>query len=168
MRKHTLTQLLASRSMLLPGSALEPGLNELGGRVQRVEVEGGKATVVLREDGIMQLVWNSQVRIGTADARAAMAAVNQVAGGDEYPLLVDMSMAASVSQQARAVFGGRCAATRIALLGSSPVDRILANWVLSAQKQPHPKRFFNSADEATKWLLQADDGDHAGGPQLSV
>lgn len=119
-------------------------------------MEGGKATVVLREDGITQLVWNAHVRIGTADARAAMAAVNEVAGGDGYPLLVDMSMAASVSQQARAVFGERCAASRIALLGSSPVDRILANWVLSAQKQQCPKRFFNSADEATKWLLHAD------------
>ena len=63
-----------------------------------------------------------------------------------------MTVTASLSREAQAVFNTRCA-TRIALLGTSPVDRILANWVLTAQKQPCPKRFFNSADEATKWLL---------------
>jgi len=123
--------------------------------MENTKVECGKYTVMLREDGIINLVWNPHVRIEAADARAALAAVLDLAAGDEYPLLVDMTLTASLSRQAQAVFYTRCA-SRIALLGTSPVDRVLANWVLSAQKQPCPKRFFNSADEATKWLLLAD------------
>lgn len=121
--------------------------------MESTKVECSKCTVVLREDGIIHLVWNPDVRIETTDARAAMAAVNELADDNSYPLLVDMTMTASLSPQARAVFSQRCGAKRIALLGSSPVDRILANRVLSAQKQPCAKRFFSSRAEATTWLL---------------
>ncbi|MFC4397975.1 STAS/SEC14 domain-containing protein [Arthrobacter sedimenti] len=123
--------------------------------MERAAIECSKGTITLRKDGIIHLVWDPHLRIEAADARAAMAAVNALADGREHPLLVDMTMTASLSRQAQMVFSQRCA-TRMALLGTSPVDRILANWVLSAQEQPCPKRFFNSANEAMKWLLLAD------------
>lgn len=155
------------RNMLMSAPAREPQKNQLGDCMKRTEVDGGKGTVALGEDGIIHLVWNPHVRIEGTDARAAMAAVNALADGREYPLLVDMTMTASLSRQAQAVFSQRCA-TRIALLGTSPVDRILANWILSAQKQPCPKRFFNSAAEATKWLLHSYKGDQVGGHSPST
>jgi hypothetical protein len=67
-------------------------------------------------------------------------------------MLVDMTTTESLSRQARSVFT-RCAASRIALLGTSPVDRILANWSLGVQNLPCPTRFFASKTEAMKWLL---------------
>jgi len=82
-----------------------------------------------------------------------MAAVNVVADGREYPMLVDMATTESVSRQARAVFSIPCAASRIALLGSSPVDRVLANFFLSLHVPPCPTRFFTSRDDAMAWLL---------------
>jgi hypothetical protein len=82
-----------------------------------------------------------------------MAAVNTIAQESEYPMLVDMTTTESLSRQARSVFAIRCAASRIALLGTSPVDRILANWSLGVQNLPCPTRFFNSRTEAMKWLL---------------
>lgn len=87
-----------------------------------------------------------------------MAAVNTLADGSEYPMLVDMTTTISLSRQARSVFTIRCAASRIALLGSSPVDRVLANWSLSVQQLPSPARFFNSKTEALEWLLHPDKG----------
>lgn len=123
--------------------------------MESTKVECRKYAVVLRDDGIIHLAWKPHAHIEAPDARAALAAVLDLAAGNEYPLLVDMTLTAPLSREAQAVFNQRCA-TRIAVLGPSPVDRILANWVLSAQKQPCPKRFFNSADEATKWLLLAD------------
>ncbi|UUL75388.1 STAS/SEC14 domain-containing protein [Pseudarthrobacter sp. Fe7] len=125
--------------------------------MKRNRVEGAKVAVTLGNDGIIRLVWNWHVRIEAIDAHAAMAAVDELADGREYPMLVDMTSTASLSRQARSVFSSRCAASRIALVGSSPVDRILANWVLSGQKLPCPKRFFNSDAEATTWL-RADPG----------
>lgn len=122
-----------------------------------VEVDGGKGTVQLRADGIIHLIWNPSVHIEAHDARAAMAAVNKVASGLEYPMLVDMATTESVARQARSVFSIPCAANRIALLGSSPVDRVLANFFLGVHIPPCPTRFFTSRAEAMEWLVKDSD-----------
>lgn len=119
--------------------------------MQQIEVEGGKGTVALGNDGIIHLLWNSEARIEVHDARAAMTAVNAVANGSESPLLVDMTTV-SISRHARSVFRIPCAASRIALLGKSPVDLILANWAMGQQNLPCPTRFFSSETEAISWL----------------
>ncbi len=66
-----------------------------------------------------------------------------------------MATTAAVSRGARAVFGRPCQASRIALLGASPVDRVIANFILGVSALPCPTRFFTSATEATCWLLEA-------------
>jgi hypothetical protein len=125
------------------GAALEP-----------ITVKGGKGTVELEDGRYIHLVWNRSVRIEAEDALSAMDAVNVVGDGSEYPMLVDMATTESVSRQARAVFSIPCAASRIALLGSSPVDRVLANFFLSLHVPPCPTRFFTSRDDALAWLLE--------------
>ena len=122
--------------------------------MEPITVKGGKGTVDLEDGRYIHLVWNRSVRIEEVDAHAAMASVNVVADGSEYPMLVDMATTESVSRQARAVFSIPCAASRIALLGSSPVDRVLANFFLSLHVPPCPTRFFTSRDEAMTWLLE--------------
>lgn len=123
-------------------------------RVEPIAVEGGKCTVELRGDGVIHLVWKPKVHIEAADAHAAMAAVNEVGKGSEYPMLVDMATTESVHRDARAVFSIPCAASRIALLGSSPVDRVIANFFLGVHIPPCPTRFFTSRSEAMSWLLR--------------
>lgn len=120
----------------------------------RQGIEGGKGTVELRSDGVVHLIWNHNVAIEEADAKAAMAKVNEICGDSEHPMLVDMATTASVSRNARAVFSIPCAANRIALLGRSPVDRVLANFFLGVHIPPCPTRFFTSRPEAMKWLMQ--------------
>ncbi|GAA5189585.1 hypothetical protein GCM10023346_04520 [Arthrobacter gyeryongensis] len=122
--------------------------------MEPIAVEGGKGTVELRSDGIIHLVWNDRVTIEAVDAHAAMAAVNEAGKGSEYPMLVDMATTESVHRHARAVFSIPCAASRIALLGTSPVDRVLANFFLGVHIPPCPTRFFTSRDEALVWLMQ--------------
>jgi len=122
--------------------------------VTRQGIEGGKGTVELRSDGVVHLIWNHDVAIEEADAKAAMARVNEICGDSEHPMLVDMATTASVSRNARAVFSIPCAANRIALLGRSPVDRVLANFFLGVHIPPCPTRFFTSRPEAMKWLMQ--------------
>lgn len=122
--------------------------------MEPIAVEGGKGTLELRSDGIIHLVWNDRVNIEAVDAHAAMAAVNEAGKGSEYPMLVDMATTESVHRHARAVFSIPCAASRIALLGTSPVDRVLANFFLGVHIPPCPTRFFTSRDEALVWLMQ--------------
>ncbi|WP_223995166.1 STAS/SEC14 domain-containing protein [Arthrobacter sp. NicSoilB11] len=103
-------------------------------------------------------MWNPRVRIEVQDARAAMTAVNTVACGAEYPMLVDMATTEHVAREARAVFSIPCAANRIALLGASPVDRVIANFFLNVHIPPCPTRFFTSRDDALTWLARDTDG----------
>ena len=67
--------------------------------------------------------------------QCAMLKVNQLCGENRHPMLVDMATTADVSRGARAVFGRPCQASRIALLGSSPVDRVLANFFLGVHQR---------------------------------
>ncbi|MDQ0824368.1 hypothetical protein QFZ60_000541 [Arthrobacter sp. B2I5] len=123
--------------------------------MEPMTVDGGKGTVELRADGVIHLIWEPSVRIEVEDAQAAMATVNRIAGDSSYPMLVDMATTENVSIQARSVFSIPCAANRIALLGSSPVDRIIANFFLGVHIPPCPTRFFTSRAESMKWLQQA-------------
>ena len=123
--------------------------------MEPVTVDGGKGTVELGADGVIHLIWEPRVRIEIEDAQAAMAAVNLLAGDNTYPMLVDMATTENVSRDARSVFSIPCAANRIALLGASPVDRIIANFFLGVHIPPCPTRFFTSRDESMKWLQLA-------------
>ncbi|TDL36834.1 STAS/SEC14 domain-containing protein [Arthrobacter nitrophenolicus] len=106
----------------------------------------------LDEGGILQLRWPRGASISEADAENAMDRVNDLCGESRRPMLVDMATTERVSRGARAVFGRPCQASRIALLGSSPVDKVMANFVLGVSKLPCPTRFFTSRQEAMAWL----------------
>ncbi|MDQ0663040.1 hypothetical protein QFZ35_001538 [Arthrobacter ulcerisalmonis] len=123
--------------------------------MEPVTVDGGKGSVELRADGVIHLIWEPKVRIEIEDAQAAMATVNRIAGDGNYPMLVDMATTENVSREARGVFSIPCAANRIALLGASPVDRIIANFFLGVHVPPCPTRFFTSRTESMRWLQQA-------------
>jgi hypothetical protein len=110
-------------------------------------------------DGILRLEWTRGVVIDAPHAQLAMDRVNEMCGGRPTPLLIDMATTESVSRAARAVFAKRCDASAIALLGSSAVDRVLANFFLGVNAAPVPTRFFTDDDEAVRWLAsQGHDG----------
>ncbi|MCP8999724.1 STAS/SEC14 domain-containing protein [Pseudarthrobacter sp. RMG13] len=116
--------------------------------------EAAKADLTLDERGVIQLKWPRGASITESDAEAAMQKVNDLCGARRHPMLVDMATTAKVSRGARTVFGRPCQAFRIALLGASPVDRVLANFILGINKVPCPTRFFTSRDDAMAWLLK--------------
>ncbi|MCW2131269.1 STAS/SEC14 domain-containing protein [Arthrobacter sp. VKM Ac-2550] len=130
--------------------------------MEPIAIEGDKATLELTGDGILNLRWTEGVRIEAEDAHAAMREVNNLSGTDEHPMLVDMATTQSVSRGARAVFSIPCAANRIALLGKSAVDRVIANFFLGVHTPPCPTRFFNSRSEAMAWLKQGQDTNYDG------
>jgi hypothetical protein len=106
--------------------------------------------------GIVRLRWMPGMRITASLAAAAMAAVDELNGGRERPLLVEMAGAETPSREARRMFSERCTATRIALLGSSAVDRVRASLAPEPGRlgYPVPTRFFTSEDVAVAWLLE--------------
>jgi hypothetical protein len=120
-------------------------MGQLNLRDCAVRLEGGR---------ILHLIWDYGTRIDAENAQAAMDAVNRGANGGTYPLLVDMAGTSFLSNEARAVFAQPSAATRIALLGEGPVDRMLVEYQLSTGPVPCPTRFFTSRADALAWLRE--------------
>lgn len=109
----------------------------------------------LDSGGLLRLTWARDASITEADAEAAMREVDALCGESRHPMLVDMATTSEVSRGARAVFGRPCQASRIALLGTSPVDRVLANFFLGLDRLPCPTKFFTSEADALSWLKVA-------------
>lgn len=109
-------------------------------------------TVTLDQDGVLRLRWAPGIHISEQAALDAMALVNELCGDNRHPMIVYMARTASVHRKARAVFGKPCAASAIALLGASPVDRVIANFILGVSTLPCPTKFFTSEDEAETWI----------------
>ncbi|MEP6979396.1 MAG: STAS/SEC14 domain-containing protein [Nakamurella sp.] len=103
-------------------------------------------------DDVIRLRWTEGVIISEPAARIAAAYVNQLSSDRRRPMVVDMSLTAAVTRQARTVFLEPGAASCIALLGRSPVDRVIANFVLGVSNLPCPTRFFTSETAALEWL----------------
>jgi hypothetical protein len=110
------------------------------------------------ESGIVRLRWPPGVRITGQLAAAAMAAVDELNGGCERPLLVEMAGTDTPSREARQQFGERSSVCRVALLGRSAVDRVRASLVpqIGHRGYPVPTRFFTSEPAAVAWLLEAE------------
>lgn len=119
--------------------------------VQRMAL-GHKGEVALRPDGIVEVRWFSGVSIGEADAVDATAAADSLGGGRGTHVLVDMAGISGLSRAGRAVFARRCSARKVALLGASPVDQVIANFFLRLNIPPCPTRYFSSSAEAEGWL----------------
>ena len=118
-----------------------------------ITVDGGKGTVELDAEDVLRLVWNPGTVLAADDVRAAMAKINEVADGAEFPMLIDITNTRTVTRQAKSVFSTKCAASRIALVGSNPVNRVIANFAMARRSLPCPTQFFASHDEAKAWLL---------------
>lgn len=108
----------------------------------------------LEEQGILRLTWPRGARIKESDAQRAMDRVNELCGPDRHPMIVDMATTDDVTRGARSVFAKPCQASRIALWGSSPVDRVIANFFLGIMKPPCPTKFFTDETEALGWLVE--------------
>jgi hypothetical protein len=103
-------------------------------------------------DDIIRLKWTEGITITDESARIAAVFVNQVSADRRRPMIVDMTRTTAVTRQARTVFLEPGAASCIALLGRSPVDRVIANFVLGVSNLPCPTRFFTSEASALAWL----------------
>jgi hypothetical protein len=124
-------------------------------KMKPITVVGGKGTVELGAEGVLHLVWKQGTVLQSDDVHAAIEKINELADGSEFPMLIDMKNTQAVTRQAKSVFSVKCAASRIALLGSSPISRVIANFAMARRTLPCPTRFFTSRSEAMDWLLQA-------------
>ncbi len=109
------------------------------------------------EAGFVRLSWAPGLKISDDMAREAVRGLAVVCDGRRLAMLVDMTGTAVLTRGARVVFAEKSSASRIALLGRSSVDRVIANFALGVSKVPVPTRFFTDEPLAIAWLTESGD-----------
>ncbi|WP_378036707.1 hypothetical protein [Actinomycetospora atypica] len=109
----------------------------------------------LGSDGIVRLSWAPRLEITGELAAAAVRIVDDLNGPIHRPMLVNMTGTAALTRSARSVFARPCSVSRLALLGRSAVDRVIANFALGVNRHPMPMRFFTDERAALDWLRDA-------------
>ena len=105
-------------------------------------------------DGIVRLTWDRDLRVTAELARRAMAAVDDVNTGRRRPLLVRMARTTALDREAREQFAEKTSIAAIALLGETPVDRLLAASTVGRGVTEAPARYFTDERDAVAWLLE--------------
>jgi hypothetical protein len=108
--------------------------------------------VRLRAGGIIEVALPANEEIEGPEARVAGAAVRALAKGRRVPVLLIITGVVGVSVEARHVYSTSIAASAFALVGESPVDRVIAHYLLRSKTETIPAQFFLSEAEAIDWL----------------
>jgi hypothetical protein len=113
---------------------------------------GASPTASIAPEGHVHLVLPPGEVITAAMATAAAGEVDRLAGTGTVPLLLVLTGVEAITRGARAVFGSHGTLAAVAVLGVSPVDRVIANFLLGGNVQPCPTRYFSTHQEALDWL----------------
>ena len=111
-----------------------------------------KIEVGLDDGGIVEVVLPVCSEIGAPEAQAAAAVVRSMSGGRKRPVLMTVTGVLDITDGARAVYAAAETVSAFALVGESPVDRVLAHFLLRATPQSVPARYFTSEAAAREWL----------------
>ena len=106
------------------------------------------------DGGIIEVLLPPNEEIEGPEARIAGEAVRSLAAGRRLPVLLVLTGVVGVSIEARQVYSGSIAATAFALVGESPVDRVIAHYLLRSRSETIPAQFFTSESAAVEWLRQ--------------
>ena len=119
--------------------------------------EAGNSQMSFEMDaaGFVRLSWAPGSTVTGELAREAITRLAVFSDGRRLPMLVNMTSTKALTRPARVVFTEETTATRIALLGRSPVDRVIANFALGVSGVPVPTRFFTDEDLAIAWLTKS-------------
>lgn len=115
----------------------------------RVSTAGGKAWVSVRDDGVQYLQWVAGAVISGEDALAVLEASFRLAGSARYSILIDMTAIVHLTQDGREAFNADSRVIAAALLGTGPMDEVLAAGAATAV---HPTGYFHDEEDAFAWI----------------
>jgi hypothetical protein len=119
-----------------------------GGAPEPILAANGKNSLSIR-DGVIESVWTPGSFVDVGEARDAMRAAELIIQGRPMPMLSVMTDVV-ISAAARYEFAKSADVTAIAVLGSSPVDRVVA--AATGRDTRYPHEFFTSRADALAWL----------------
>jgi hypothetical protein len=104
-------------------------------------------------DGIVRTKVKKNSEIVIEDALENSIAVNSFSQ-DEYPMIVDTTLAKSITKEARDYFSMKGRESKIvafAILINSPLSKIIANFFMGLNKPRVPVKLFTDEDLAIEW-----------------
>lgn len=113
-----------------------------------ITAAGGKNSLSVVE-GVIESIWRPGPVVDVDDARDATVAAERIGDGTPLPILSEMTDV-EMTLAARHAFARTAAVSAIAVLGSSPVDRVMAAAMSRHTRYPH--EFFTSRPDAMAWL----------------
>lgn len=122
-----------------------------------MELHLDACTVRLHDDGILDYDYRDDVVVDLDTARHVIESTREALDKLEpYPTLVRLNRVKSVTREARVYFSEHHdnleIVSRVALIASNPIGRIVANFFLGLNAPPRPTKLFGAADEALAWL----------------
>ena len=110
------------------------------------------AGVGISDEGHLTLVLPPGEVVTESMAAEVSEKVQRLAGPHRLPMLLTLTGVDSISRGARDVFSAARELSAVAVIGMSPVDRVIANFLLGGEVQPCPTRYFSRETEAREWL----------------
>ena len=118
----------------------------------RRETPPGEALVNLADGGHLVLVLPPGEVITGSMAAGFADTIDRLTASSSLPLLITLIGVESISRSARDVFSSTRSLAAVAVVGVSPVDRVIANFLLGGEVQPCPTRYFSQESDALNWL----------------
>lgn len=123
--------------------------------MENVKIVTGVNTVWLGEDGIFRIIHFLGAELTVEDAKDSMSAYLKLNKGKRRPLFIDIKNLKSFTREARKYYAGdeiENASSAAALVVSTPVSRVLANFYHGISNPLLPTRLFTFEDKALEWL----------------
>ena len=111
----------------------------------------GKATITLLGPALIRLTYLPRTEVQESDARDVLEQSLILVDHVPYAILVDMRQIMILSAGAREIYGSEDMVLAAAMLGQTPMDRVIA---ASLQQSVHTVEFFTDEQEALTWLTE--------------
>ncbi|MDR6505546.1 STAS/SEC14 domain-containing protein [Arthrobacter oryzae] len=113
--------------------------------------------VVRVRQGISRITLRPSARITEADGLRTREELLALTGGSRGGVLLDITGVGSVSREAISVYSSAVTVSAFAILGSTPVDRVIAHGLLGLPLPACPSEYFTDEAEALSWLQTVGD-----------
>ncbi|MDQ0620239.1 DUF7793 family protein [Arthrobacter globiformis] len=83
--------------------------------------------------------------------------LGELAGDRRVAVVLDVTGVKSINRAVRAAYAAIPSVSAWAILGESPVDRLLGHFLLGGEFSSVPARYFSAETDALDWLSRLDD-----------
>lgn len=110
-------------------------------------------------EGIVRITLSPNARITAEDGLRTRGELLALTGGARGGVLLDITGVGSVSREAIGVYSAAATVTAFAILGATPVDRVIAHGLLGLPLPGCPSAYFTDEEEALGWLRDGNSTD---------